>query len=280
MKNSLIAWTHHTFNPWIGCTKVAPECDHCYAAHLMDTRLHRVRWGAGNPRARTRPATWQAVRRWNQDAADRGVRERVFCASLADVFDGEKASPLDAWRADLFALIDECRALDWLLLTKRIRNAARMLPWRSQAGAWPHVWIGASVGTQKAADNDVDALLATPAALRFLSMEPILERVDLRFTRDVMEGAPRFVTQRATLIDWVIVGGESGPHARRTALHWIVSVVDQCKAAGVPVFVKQIGARPFIDDGSEDGIPVAISDDKGGNSSDWPAEIRIREVPR
>lgn len=127
-ENSAIEWCDHTFNPWIGCTKVGPGCDHCYAEHLMDTRYGRVQWGAGNPRSRTSAANWTLPEKWNRDAAAfmaaRGRRQRVFCASLADVFDNEV---INDWRVDLFRLIAATPNLDWLLLTKRIGNAKPML---------------------------------------------------------------------------------------------------------------------------------------------------------
>lgn len=267
-----IQWAHRTFNPWIGCTRVGPECDHCYAAISTPARTLGIAWGPGEKRHRTRPETWHAVRRWNQEAKDTGRRDRVFCASLADVFDGE-VEP--GWRGDLWSLIDECRALDWLLLTKRIGNARRMLPWT--AIPWPHVSIGISVGTQRGADAEIPLLKRTPAARRFLSMEPILERVSLRLHLEDQAHEPTYC---GPLIDWIIVGGESGPHARETSVEWIADVVAQGKDACVPVFVKQIGARPvqFIRRQTEP-VEIRISDDKGGNSSDWPADLRVREFP-
>lgn len=142
-ENSAIEWTDHTFNPWIGCTKVSPGCDHCYAEARMDTRLHRVNWGAGQPRRLTK--TWGDPVRWNKAHeaffAKHGRRQRVFCASLADVFDNEVP---ENWRIDLFALIEQTPQLDWLLLTKRIGNAAKYLPWSACSAPWPNVWIGAT----------------------------------------------------------------------------------------------------------------------------------------
>src|SRR5262245_17039849 len=146
-----IAWCDSTFNPWIGCTKVGPGCDHCYA-ETLDKR-HRwggkTHWGPGVSRHRT--ANWTAPRRWNEKAAERGKPWRVFCASLADVFDNEVP---DQWRDDLFDLIDDTRALTWLLLTKRIGNADRMLP----AYIPPNLWIGATVVNQEEADRDIPKL--------------------------------------------------------------------------------------------------------------------------
>src|ERR1700730_6921319 len=121
-ENSKIEWTDHTFNPWIGCTKVSPACDHCYAEAMMDTRYGRVRWGAGEDRSRTSKANWQQPLKWNRIAQADGARPLVFCASLADVFDNE-VDPL--WRRELFALIEATPSLIWLLLTKRIGNVVK-----------------------------------------------------------------------------------------------------------------------------------------------------------
>lgn len=102
-ENSKIEWTVHTFNPWIGCTRVSPACDHCYAAELMDTRYGRAKWGPGEARVRTSPSNWKLPLRWNREAMANGTRPTVFCASLADVFDVE-VDP--QWRRDLFELIE------------------------------------------------------------------------------------------------------------------------------------------------------------------------------
>ena len=185
-ENTKIEWAHHTFNPWIGCTKVAPACDHCYAEADFATRRKVVQWGAGQPRKLTADSTWALPRRWNKEAERLGVRYRVFCASLADVFDNEVPTQ---WRISLVKLILDTPHLDWLLLTKRIGNAAGMLETAFRAvhagrEGWadnvaPNVWIGASITSQAEADRDIPKLLAVPAAKRFLSMEPLLGPVDL-----------------------------------------------------------------------------------------------------
>jgi protein gp37 len=142
MENSKIEWTDHTFNPWIGCQHVSPGCDNCYAEMLMDTRYGRVEWGPHGARSKTSDANWKKSLTWNAQAHtfkhEHGRRQRVFCASLADVFDN-KVDP--AWREELFELIRKCRRLDWLLLTKRPQNIRKMLPsnWRDGYG---NVWLG------------------------------------------------------------------------------------------------------------------------------------------
>lgn len=255
-ENTKIEWADHTFNPWIGCTKVSPACDHCYAEADFATRRKVVQWGAGQPRKHTAPSTWAMPLRWNAEAERLGVSYRVFCASLADVFDNEVPAE---WRAKLFNLILSTPHLDWLLLTKRIGNAARMinetLPDNMKAfpaehplaWPWPNVWIGASITSQAEADRDIPKLLAVPAAKRFLSMEPLLGPVDLERPRpgpDLDQGGGRMICQPWLIqsgIDWVIVGGESGPHARPMHPDWARDLRDQCERAGVPFLFKQWG---------------------------------------
>lgn len=254
-ENSKIEWTDHTFNPWEGCQKVGPGCDHCYA----ETRNARfsggqaVNWGPGAPRRRTSEANWRKPLAWNaahfEFFAKHRRRQRVFCASLADVFDNE-VDP--KWRRDLFDIIELTPNLDWLLLTKRIGNVVRMLPSHDWA-ARGNVWLGATIVNQEEADRDIPKLLAVPARVRFLSMEPLLGPVDLsavKFTAspgyfgDALQWHHQPYCsrhERYPAVDWVIVGGESGPGARPMHPDWARSLRDQCKAAGVPFLFKQWG---------------------------------------
>lgn len=279
-ENTKIEWTDHTFNPWIGCTKVSPGCDHCYAENLMDIRMGVAVWGPGNPRVRTKEANWKMPLRWNAQAdafmAQHGRRQRVFCASLADVFDNEV--PVQ-WRRDLFDLIAATPNLDWLLLTKRIGNAQRLHAeaYLDSARPWPeNVWLGATIVDPEEAARDIHKLLAVPARMRFLSMEPLLGAVNLR-SLEVGEGeldalkadtweqeidrwrdtdedwieqfedwygvnlSDGLTGPMHATIDWVIVGGESGPGARPMHPDWARSLRDQCEAAGVPFLFKQWG---------------------------------------
>lgn len=253
-ENTKIEWTDHTFNPWEGCQKVGPGCDHCYA----ETRNARyaggqaINWGPGAPRRRTSASNWNKPLAWNANHesffAEHGRRQRVFCASLADVFD----NAIDpTWRADLFGLIMKTPNLDWLLLTKRIGNVKAMLseialdeeayfPLLGEMPL-PNVWIGATIVNQEEADRDIPKLLAIPARVRFLSMEPLLGTVNL---------APYLygihLDNGEKPVNWVIVGGESGPGARPTHPDWATSLRDQCNAAGVPFLFKQWGEwRPI-----------------------------------
>lgn len=276
-EQTAIEWTDSTFNPWIGCTKVSPACDHCYAERDFDLRRHVVTWGAGQPRKRTSAANWKLPLRWNKadfrecmDCGWRGeidtlvddtcpncgkherltpTRRRVFCASLADVFDNEVPA---AWRVDLVDLIAATPNLDWLILTKRIGNVARMWP----AEPLPNVWIGATICNQEEADRDIPKLLAIPAAVRFLSIEPMLGPIDIRHRLGacVFTESDPWSTGRG--IDWVIVGGESGPNARPLHPDWVRSLRDQCAAAGVPFLFKQWGEWvPMM--GHAEGVPVS-----------------------
>lgn len=288
-ENTKIEWCDHTFNPWEGCQKVGPGCDHCYA----ETRNARfasgvaVNWGPGAPRRRTSASNWALPKRWNAQSdtfmAQHGRRQRVFCASLADVFDNA-VDP--QWRADLFALIAATPNLDWLLLTKRIGNVRGMLAELAHGNdpdlslldmmPLPNVWIGTTIVNQAEADRDIPKLLAVPAAKRFLSMEPLLGPVDLRsishgdgeinalkpdtweeaidLWRDTSESwiedfedwygvnlSDGLTGPAHAGIDWVIVGGESGPGARPMHPDWARSLRDQCQAAGVPFLFKQWG---------------------------------------
>lgn len=290
-ENTKIEWATHTFNPWVGCTKVSPACDHCYAEGWAK-RSGMVQWGAGAERRRTTPANWRMPEKWNRQAriqhdawegfktTNPGLtdeqlqaqgfikpqRPRVFCSSLADVFDN--AVPTE-WRYDLFNLILSTPHLDWLLLTKRIGNAEKMiedtLPDNMKAmpsehplaWSWPHVWIGATICNQEEADRDIPKLLSTPAAKRFLSMEPLLGAVDLSQWLDIIQyedGAPwmrRNIGHLHDMLDWVIVGGESGADARPMHTAWAQALRDQCHAAGVPFLFKQWGEWREPLDGEE-----------------------------
>lgn len=225
-----ISWAHSTFNPWVGCTQISPGCDHCYAKALVEGRFARARWGQREPRSRTSKENWAMPRRWERQAeafhAAHGCRRRVFCASLADVFDNA-VDP--QWRADLWSLIRETQHLDWLILTKRIGNAAAMLP-DDWGDGYRNVWLGATVVNQEEADRYIPTLLSTPALLRWLSIEPLLGRIDLRSPCIGQAG-----------IDWVIVGGESGPDPRSMRPEWVSFLRRQCHTLNIPFFFKQWG---------------------------------------
>lgn len=263
-----ISWANATFNPWLGCTKVSPACDNCYAQKLVEGRFKKAEWGTGKPRVRTSAANWRKPLAWDrlakmrQNAWQHGIdlhggseaaciaagfikpaRPRVFCASLADVFDNE----IDPnWRADLFNLIRETPNLDWLLLTKRIGNATEMI-YQATLGHYeqfsnfcPHnVWLGITVCNQTEADRDIPKLLSIPAPIRFLSIEPMLERVSLAQVVSAETGRALIGVKKG--IHWVICGGESGKNARPMHTDWVRHLRDQCVAAGVAFHFKQWG---------------------------------------
>lgn len=228
-KNSSIEWTDHTFNPWWGCSKVSPGCEHCYA-ETWSKRLGLKVWGGSQERRFFSDKHWKEPLKWNADARDDHSRKRVFCASMADVF--ESRSELNEWRDRLWSLIPETPWLDWLLLTKRPQNILAMVPWHTE---WPsNVWIGTTVEDQKRADERLPIFLKIPARTRFLSCEPLIGPVDLsawttRRSKDLLS------------IDWVIAGGESGPHSRPMYPSWARTLRDQCQSARIPFHFKQWG---------------------------------------
>lgn len=241
MENSKIEWTDHTWNPWIGCTKVSPGCQHCYAEALMDGRFGRVQWGPQGTRVRTSAANWRKPLQWNKRAEEEGVRYRVFCASLADVFErkGSQRKEMAEWRHDLFAMIEQTPNLDWLLLTKRPENVNDMIFQEWQTFLPSNVWIGTSVENQEQADKRIPELLSIPAAVRFLSVEPLLGPVSI--AEYYQEEGKGTYSLWIDYLDWVIVGGESGPNARPMHPDWVRSIRDQCQAADVPFLFKQWG---------------------------------------
>lgn len=241
-KNSEIGWTHHTANPWWGCTKISPACDHCYAA-TMSGRLsrklfgERVEWGPGGRQGHQMEALERDAPSWDRDAAKLGERHRVFCGSMCDWAEGrtDQRPSLDR----LFPLIERTSNLNWLMLTKRPNIGQRLLAekWERIPG---NIWVGSTVENQEWADKRLGHLLAIDAAVRFVSVEPQLGPVDLR--QHLGHGPGK--------VNWVICGGESGSGARgwRDMLDWYRSLRDQCSEAGVPFFFKQWGR--FMQDGN------------------------------
>jgi len=296
MALSAIEWTDYTFNPWIGCAKVHAGCAHCYAEADQDKRRGRVAWGPHGTRSKTAAANWRGPLTWNREAEggicvqcgrwdDLGSadcycgqygaigetrRPRVFCASLADVFENwqgqivdhqknvlwwrsdrgvapaeqtrpsvkaDRIATMDDLRRDLFALIDATPHLDWLLLTKRPENIARFWGWggsEAEPMRRDNVWLGTSVSDQASAAKQIPELLACRdlSPVLFLSCEPLLGPIELEYDADCFANPS---------IDWVIAGGESGPNARPLHPDWARGLRDQCAAAGVPFFFKQWG---------------------------------------
>lgn len=260
MKDSKIAWTHHTFNPWVGCTKVSPGCVHCYA-ETLNHRWGKGNWGPEAPRSRTSENYWKQPLAWNKEAERVGDMHRVFCASMADV--GEDRDDLIPARMDLSVMIENTPELHWLLLTKRPENMVRLFArWRSTG--WPeNVWVGTSVENQDAADKRIPELLKIPCATKFLSVEPMIGPVDLQYFLGKLpedeDGAPY-----PGPIDWVICGGESGPGFRPMEIAWARDLKEQCERNEVSFFMKQLGGHP----------------EKHEDLGDIPKDLRIRDFPR
>lgn len=257
-ERSAISWTKSTFNPWIGCTKVGPGCDHCYASVSTPTRAMGIKWGAGEARKRTSISNWNQPLKWNKQAPESEFAGRkgfwpVFCASLADVFDNEVPAE---WRDDLWALIKATPNLTWLLVTKRIGNVAKMLP---DGGMPRNVWLLITVVNQDEADRDIPKLAHIQATVRGISYEPALESVEWP------EG-----------LDWIIIGGESdqgGMKARPFDTQWAHETIYQCRNTGAAPFVKQLGSNVMAH-----GWQLFFS----GAAKDieqWPTELRVQEFP-
>jgi len=245
-ENSKIEWTDHTFNPWRGCSRVSAGCINCYAENQAKRNPAVLgEWGTGK-RVIAGESYWQQPLKWNQKAEKEGRRYRVFCGSMMDVF--EDRPELEAPRNKLLMTIFATTHLDWLLLTKRPENA-QDLCWRKwRAGIPENVWIGVSAEDQETSDKRVHQLLQIPAAVQFISYEPLLGPIDPSAStwgagkpRQPLEVQAAQLTHPLAAIDWVIVGGESGPKARPMHPTWVRSIRNQCIAAGVPFFFKQWG---------------------------------------
>lgn len=269
----------YTFNPWEGCQKVGPGCDNCYAEARNQRFAAGANWGPHAPRRLTSAANWRKPIKWNKQAQASGIRRNVFSASLADVMDNHDSIPAQ-WRDNLAALIIATPHLNWLLLTKRIGNADRMLRQVFPAGVPQNLWLGATVVNQTEAGRDIPKLLQVRADLgisvAFLSVEPMLGAIDIdqwlhdsdcadtrRLYRQHGDRPICHCGERPyneVRIDWVICGGESGPNARPMHHDLARSLRDQCHAAGVPFFFKQWGGW----------VPLQAGDGY------WPDDQRMR----
>lgn len=317
--NTKIQWCDFTFNPWWGCQRVSPGCEHCYA-ETFAKRVGQKVWGPTSDRRLFGDKHWAEPLKWAATARKDGTRPRVFCASMADVFEDRR--DLDDQRVRLWALIEATPELDWLLLTKRPENH-KMVPltWRDGSARPGNLWLGTTCegGDEKLTDTRVRHLLSAPwPSIRFISAEPLLGRGYLDrallvcahwkgedgrkqapwepedFTKVWWEPqALRGIGQKT--VDWVIVGGESGPGARPFDIRWAREIVAQCKAAKIPVFVKQLGSAPLIEmgvqelplhrtrfwrDGLAQRMVYDLNDHKGGDINEFPEALRVREFPR
>jgi protein gp37 len=250
-----IAYADHTFNAWHGCAPVSDGCAHCFAKTFTEGPYGTPCFGS-LPRRFFGEKHWREPERWNRAAVKAGKPRRVLCGSMLDVF--EDRPELVASRLALLDLIRSTPALDWMVLTKRPENFAAL---RASEG-WPeNMWLGVTAENQIEAERRIPLLLAETAAVRWVSVEPQLEAIDLR----------RWLGR----IGWVVCGGESGRSARAFHVEWMNDLVKQCRHKGTPIYCKQIGAKPF-----SVGQPMKLTDPAGGDPSAWPDSVlRNRQFP-
>lgn len=263
-----IGWTDHTFNLVWGCVQISPACAHCYAKSLAERWGFDV-WGEDAPRRVFGDKHWAEPLKWNRKAQEAGERRRVFCSSMADVFEDHPTVAQE--REKLWPLIRSTPWLDWLLLTKRPENIAVSLPGDWGTG-YPNVWLGVTAENQEFADRRVSTLVPIPAAVHFVSVEPILSAVDLNrwlpcehYLASTGDEGPVAELGRMPIrwrcdvcnrrhdgegndidtgqVDWVILGGESGAHHRGFDLEWARTLRDDCFNSGAAFFFKQHGGR-------------------------------------
>jgi protein gp37 len=275
-ESTKIEWCDHTFNPWWGCQRVSPGCEHCYA-ETFSRRVGLKVWGPTSERRFFGDKHWAEPLKWDRRAAKDGVRRRVFCASMADVF--EDRGDLDEHRTRLCALIRETPSLDWLLLTKRPENIRKLWP---EGVFSENVWLGTTAEDQAHYSRRWPHL-ATAASemggvITFVSYEPALGPLsltcngcdsDIRAHRTPDQGGCS-----GWFPDWVIIGGESGPGAREFQFDWARRVIEDCRSSPIAVFFKQFGSKPAL------GVtPYRFTDRKGGDWTEWPPYMRVRECP-
>lgn len=269
-----------TFNPWIGCVHYGPGCDFCYAEAWDNRNLHgpESHWGPGSPRKEMSEHYWNGPLRWDRTAKATGVKHKVFCASLADVF--EKHPALDERRARLWPLIKQTTSLTWLVLTKRAENINDMLP-ADWGDGYDNVWLGVTTENQACADFRIGKLRQVKAKTKFLSVEPQLEKIDFSHWMGSL-------CSRAKPFDWLIFGGESGTDEKKdkdgniinTATcrpfdpEWMREPMEQAKESGIAVFVKQMGT--IYANAHRD----TIKEKKGGDPSEWPEWMQKQEFPK
>lgn len=264
MKNTKIEWCDNSWNPWYGCAPVSPACDHCYAEAMMDHRLGRVKWGPGEDRKRTSPDNWKQPLKWDREAKIAGKIATVFSLSLGDIWDNE-VDP--RWRREAFDVMDQTPNLLYLLLSKRIGNAIKMCDPRAGNRLLPeNCALGATMIDQEEWDRDlpklIEATMVLDARFSFASVEPMLGPINAH----------------GTFPNWVICGGESGPHARPMHPQWARSLRDQCAAASVPFFLKQWGEwlSGEANHGQFDTYPMHSYRRCDNHSYDWPSHSAVQ----
>lgn len=303
MSDTTIQWTDKTWNPTTGCTKVSQGCKHCYAERVA----HRL-WARQYPSNPDGSARTFTDIRLHEDRLDQPSHwkkpTRVFVDSMSDLF--HEAIPFD-FIDRVFSIMALVPQHTYQILTKRPERALAYLSDRDRfpkvedaadpelkrlvgfgqflSTRWPlpNVWLGTSVEDQTTADIRVPILLKTPAAVRFLSCEPLLGPLDLN-RRELLCADWRRRLTIGTYIDWVIVGGESGTAARPFALDWARDLLAQCRDTQTACFIKQLGARPVIISNAPKTIGAQVilnlKDSHGGNMDEWPLDLRVREFPQ
>lgn len=252
-KETGITWTDHTFNPWWGCVRVSEGCVHCYA-ETFSKRTGNDIWGADKPRRMFGEKHWAEPLKWNRDAQAANQRRKVFCASMADVFETHRdkywQTEMNAARLKLTRVVLATPWLDWLFLTKRIEDAPGYLDWMFGVGLLPrNLWIGTTAEDQANYDKRIPILAKIPAVVRWVSIEPQI--------------GPVSILQNPRAIDWIISGGESGAGCRPFELNWARQLRDECAQNNVAFFLKQLGGFP----------------NKRHELSDFPADLRVQDFP-
>jgi len=310
-KKTGISWCDHTFNPWWGCVRVSAGCERCYA-ETFARRLGFDVWGENRPRRFFGEKHWNEPLHWNRQAEMEGVRRRVFCASMADVFENPPLAFLLNERYRLWELVEKTPQLDWLVLTKRPENIKPFVPekWLNYGGP-DHVFMGTTIEHQNVAKKRLTDLFRWPGR-NFVSVEPMLSPVSLaeaiepededweavnainddpepeefeeecevecdwvNYGHDLVPNPEHYewaswrrwragLFALGRLVDWVIIGGESGAGCRPMETRWVEALMDECLIAKVPVFVKQLGGHP----------------DKRDRMEEWPVALRKQEFPR
>ena len=261
-----IEWCDHTFNPWRGCAKISPGCDHCYAAQMAGRNPAVLgQWGPKGTRPIACEAYWAQPEKWHRQAVKAGRRAKVFVASMADFHEHLPGMPaIQEARERTYGLVSRCTALDWLFLTKRPEHVWHQWPksWRFN-GPPANLWLGISAENASTLHTRSSRLEVISAEVRFISLEPLLAPVDLYWN---VEGS-----EEPTL-DWVIVGCESGPRCRPCELHWVETILVECMQFGIPVFVKQLPADRVKCPSPTAGVCR--------HPEHWPANLRVQEWPR
>lgn len=270
---SKIEWTDATWNPVVGCSMVSPGCAHCYAERMAGRLAAMARGDHArgfDPGAKglydvvlTQDGRWNGRVRFNESVLDQPLRwkrpRRVFVCSMSDLF--HESVPVD-WIAHVFVMMARCPQHTFQVLTKRTARMRKLLEGSMLDHPLPNVWLGVSVEDQRRADERIPELVQTPARVRFLSVEPMLGPIRLGLATDCdlncaehqeafCPGTHGKCMLQYVGIDWVIVGGESGPGARPMHPDWVRSVRDQCQAASVPFFFKQWGGPSAKANGRE-----------------------------